>query len=235
MARIEQPSNGHGSLKDIQLLVNKNVGLIDAEIKKAFPELANDIVWWHSPLEVEAFAEYRDEDFLDKLWLMGYEPRLKEFWPSQGPQWDALAVTQPKKNHEKKYILVEAKANIPEIISPPTKASPKSKELIDKSFKETKDYLEIKDKIDWSGKFYQYTNRLAHLYFLRIKCELPAYLVNIYFVGDKSVHGPETIAEWKAALQVLHSYLGLGKHKLRRYIADVFINVKELDGFKLNT
>ena len=149
------------------------------------------------------------------------EIKLNEFWPTRGPQWDALAITT-----DKRILLIEAKANIPEIVSPPTSAGQKSKELIDKSLKETKDYLRIKNDIDWSGTFYQYTNRLAHLYFLRVKRDIPTYLINIYFIGDKSVNGPNTQGEWKAALQVLYSYLGLSRHKLSKYMADIFIEVK---------
>jgi len=222
MARIEQSSDGHGSLRDIQLLINKNTKLIDRHIKTAFADLTNCIVNWQSPLQEDLYAEYRDNDFIDKVGLDNQEIKLSEFWPIQGPQWDALATTNQG------VILVEAKANIPEIVSPATSAREKSKKLIDKSLKETKDYLSIKNNIDWSGKFYQYTNRLAHLYFLRIKRDKPVYLINIYFIGDKSVNGPNTIQEWEAALQVLYCYLGLSRHKLREYMADIFIDVNEL-------
>jgi hypothetical protein len=85
--------------------------------------------------------------------------------------------------------------------------------------------LGLKNNVDWSGKFYQYTNRLAHLYFLREVHKERAYLINIYFIGEKSVSGPETIGEWKAALQVMYSYLGLTHHKLSKYMANIFIDV----------
>ena len=161
MARIKQNSDGHGSLKDIQVLVNKNQVLIDTLIKAAFSELANEEILWTSPLENDDYAEYRDDDFLVKVGLDPNEIQLDKFWPTKGPQWDALAQTTGGK-----IILIEAKANIPEIVSPATGAGEISKELIDKSLNETKDFLNINNEIDWSGKFYQYTNRLAHLYFL---------------------------------------------------------------------
>ena len=212
MAIIDQPSDGHGSLQDIQLLVNKNGGLIDKHIKTEFADLTNDKIIWQSPLTNEKYAEYRDNDFIDKIGLDRQEIKLHEFWPTRGPQWDALATTT-----DKRIILVEAKANIPEVVSSPTNARQKSK-----------DYLRLKNDIDWSGKFYQYTNRLAHLYFLRVKRDKPAYLINIYFIGDNSVDGPDTKGEWKAALQVLYSYLGLSRHKLSKYMADIFIDVNKL-------
>ena len=83
-------------------------------------------------------------------------------------------------------------------------------------------------KLNWSGKFYQYTNRLAHLYFLREKCKKEAYLIFIYFIGDVSVSGPETKQEWEGAIKVLHSYLGISHHKLSKYMIDIFIDIKSL-------
>jgi hypothetical protein len=224
MTRIRQNSDGHGSLKDIQVLVNKNQILIDTLIKSAFSELAKEDILWTSPLENDGYAEYRDNDFLVKVGLDPNNILLDKFWSTNGPQWDALA-----KSTGGKIILVEAKANIPEIVSPATSAGEISKSLIDRSLNETKAFLNINNEIDWSGKFYQYTNRLAHLYFLREKCKKKAFLVNIYFIGDESVSGPETKLEWDGAIKVLHSYLGISRHKLSKYMADIFININELD------
>lgn len=224
MARIKQKSDGHGSLKDIQILVNKNQALIDKIIKTTFEELANDTITWKSPIESDDFAEYRDNDFLYKVGLDNKEIKLAEYWPTRGPQWDALATTTSGK-----IILVEAKANIPEIVSPATGAVEISKTLIDKSLNETKKFLGVTNDIDWSGKFYQYTNRLAHLYFLREKHNKPTYLINIYFIGDDTVSGPKTKQEWEGALKVLYSYLGLSRHKLSKYMTDIFIDINDLD------
>jgi len=223
MARIIQNSNGHGSLKDIQILVNKNQVLIDKLIKAKFSELANEEILWTSPLVNDGYAEYLDNDFLIKIGLDPNDIQLDKFWPSGGPHWDALAYSK-----QGKIFLVEAKANIPEIVSPASRATIKSKCLIDYSLNETKQYLNIFNDINWSGKFFQYTNRLAHLYFLRIKCKKQAYLINIYFIGDKSVNGPKTKQEWEGAIKVLHSYLGVSRHKLSKYMVDIFIDINDL-------
>lgn len=79
------------------------------------------------------------------------------------------------------------------------------------------------------NSFYQYTNRIAHLYFLREICNQKTFLVNIYFVGDKSVNGPDTVEEWRGAIQSMNLYQGLNSHKLKKYMADVFVNVGELN------
>jgi len=114
------------------------------------------------------------------------------------------------------------------IVSSETKATGKSLELIKKSLDGLKKYLKVNDKVDWSGTFYQYTNRLAHIYFLRKLNKLPAYLVFVYFIGDDSVSGPKSMEEWKAALTVMKSYLGLSTHKLAKYMAEVFVDVKQI-------
>lgn len=203
-------------------MINKNQDLIDNLLKSSFEELADQQIFWASPIEQDDFAEYRGNDFLFRVGLDPTEIKLGSFWPARGPQWDALARTP--RGH---VILVEAKGNILEILSSRTKAREKSKKRIDKSLKDTKVFLNIAKDIDWSGTFYQYTNRLAHLYFLREKCKKPAFLVNIYFIGDDTVFGPKTQQEWDGALKVLHAYLGLSRHKLSKFMTDVFIDIKD--------
>jgi hypothetical protein len=192
-------------------------------IKSSFEDLANQEIIWTSPIEQDDYAEYRDNDFLLKVGLDPTEIKLDNFWPAKGPQWDALAKTTSGQ-----IILVEAKANIPEIVSPATGAGEISKTIIDKALQETKEFLNLTNDIDWSSKFYQYTNRIAHLYFLRIKCNKPTFLVNIYFIGDDTVSGPKTRQEWDGALKVLHTYLGLSQHELSKYMVDIFIEIKDL-------
>ena len=184
-------------------------------------EPANDSL---KDLNSDQFAEYRDEDFLK---LLNLESKIKipleNFWPKLGPQWDALGL------NDETVFLVEAKANIPEIVSPPTGAGPESKSKIIDSFAEVKEYLNINNSIDWTGTFYQYVNRIAHLYYLKILNGIDAYLINIYFLNDKSVDGPTTKEEWNGALTVIKQYLGISKrNKLDKYIFDIFIDTKNL-------
>ena len=222
MSRIPQVSNGKGSLKDIQRLINGNELLLNTLIKKEFIELGDKNIEWTSPLKLDNYAEYRDADFIKMLGLKLNE-LLSSFWPLRGPQWDGLG-----KTNGNEVFLLEAKANIPEIVSPATQASNKSLSVIAASLAATKKYLGISNDVDWSGKFYQYTNRIAHLYFLRVLNKVPAYLINIYFINDKSVSGPKSREEWLAALQVVKTYLGLSDNKLSKYTADIFIDIYDL-------
>lgn len=157
---------------------------------------------------------------------------LEEFWSRLGPQWDGLGLENKCNSLGAEYksvFLVEAKANIPEIISSPTGASPDSKSTIIDSFAEVKEYLHVNSNIDWTGTFYQYTNRIAHLYYLRVLNGIDAYLVNIYFLNDKSVDGPATKEEWIGAIALVKQYLGIPKrNKLDKYMLDVFIDVNKL-------
>ena len=84
-------------------------------------------------------------------------------------------------------------------------------------------------RIDWTGRLYQYTNRIAHLYLLRELNCIPAHLISVYFVGDAEVDGPKTTDEWKAALTIAKRVLGLPtRHRLSDYITDIFVQIDEL-------
>ena len=222
MDRYPQPSDGHGSLRDTQVLVNSFPDMFANKIKEKIVIKSNRIDWV-SPLKDDDFSEYRDNGFIQKLGIRNLETSLSAFWPKRGPQWDGLG-----RGDCNEVFLVEAKANIDEIISPETKATEKSLVLIKKSLEGLKKYLKVNNKVDWSGTFYQYTNRVAHLYFLRALNKLPANLIFVYFIGDESVSGPKSVGEWNAALMVMKKYLGLSTHKLEKYIAEVFIDVKEI-------
>ena len=219
MTRIKQNSNGRGSLKCIQHLINEKPNYINSIIATHFPDLANENISWLSPLKDDDFAEYKDDSFLNLVGAAIGENRLNDFWPKGGPRWDALAKTTSGK-----VILVEAKANIPELKSPGTKAKELSKNLITKSLSEVKQYLEIRNDVDWSNKYYQYTNRIAHLFYLREKCNITAYLINIYFVNDKT-HIATKREQFEIALKELKKHLGASSHKLDKYMMEAYVDV----------
>ena len=211
-----------GSLNDIQILVNSHSDLLNSKLKEKLQAISGNINWL-SPFEKDNYREFKDKEFIEKLELNLSFP-LNNFWPNGGAHWDALA-----KTNSKQVILLEAKANIPEIISSPCAATAiESRKKIQMALNETRDYLGISTDANWMGKFYQYTNRIAHLYFLRVKNNIPAFLINLYFLNDHEVNGPKREEEWKAALEVMKIYLGLKKHKLSKYMADVFIDVNDI-------
>jgi len=147
---------------------------------------------------------------------------LTQFWPKGGSQWDALG-----RISSGKVFLVEAKSHIPELISSLRAEDEGSIRKIKTSLKETKRYLNSRAKVEWSQCFYQFTNLFAHLYLLRNN-DLPAYLIYVYFLNDVEMKGPTTYNEWEGALRLLNSYLGIGKHKLQKFITDVCVDVRTL-------
>ena len=162
---------------------------------------------------------------MDRLGVRSEKRPLRTFWPGRGPQWDALA-----RSDRGEIFLVESKAHVGELLSPGTKASSQSKTLIDASLKEVQSFLGVDTAFDWSHVLYQYTNRLAHLYLLRALNYAPAFLVFLYFVGDKGMDGPSTPEEWKSAIKVVKGVLGLrDHHKLSKYVLDVFVNVDQIE------
>lgn len=214
-----------GSKGNIRLLVNEKKALLNQKIIEAFGCFEKDLdIIWVSPLENDGYKEYMDGNLLEKLDIGDLKGSLKAFWPPGGAHWDALG-----KAGKHKFI-IEAKGYIKEIfVKESTAINTTSKKTIRNSLSEVKTYL--KSKADWPDCLYQYVNRLAYLYFLR-RNKIDAYLVDIYFLGDSSVGlGVETEGEWKSALTVVKKWLDIKKrNKLSKYVLEVFIDVKELQG-----
>ena len=223
MTRVVQPEGTKGSLKWIQRLVNERPELINQQIAQVINLRKDDNINWLSPLSTDKYAEYRDALFIQRLGITLDGRSRASFWPNRGPQWDALGKTDSGK-----VLLIEAKAHLEEIVSPGTQALEISKRKIISSLEETKVFLKVAPSIDWSVTFYQYANRLAHLYLLRILNGIDGYLVFVYFLNDEEMKGPKTIREWQAAIRVLEAALGLSRHRLSRFILDIFVDVREL-------
>ena len=218
-----------GSQRWLQLVINRCPKLIDDAIGEAIGLGQGEKIEWRSPLESDCFREYRDEAFLDRLCITPQQLRLqlKDFWPTGGPVWDGLAKTSRGRR-----LLVEAKADIPELDSSRTRASGKSLSQIEEALRKTRCFLGVRSETDWTKCFYQYANRLAHLYFLKKVNEIDAALVFVYFVGDKTVCGREPVSKegWDAAISLATHHLGIGTNSrwIRNNVADVFIDVDDL-------
>ena len=216
-----------GSQRWLQLMVNRCPDVIDGAMSNANGLEHRETIRWLSPLESDAFAEYRDHAFLECLGIDPQCRRLEDFWPAHGPVWDGLARTS-----RGRYLLVEAKANIPEFDTSPTGASERSLRKIRKAFHETKDFLKVRAETDWSVCFYQYANRLAHLYFLRELNKVEAVLVFVYFVGDTTVGDEYPVSHegWRTAINLATHHLGIPTHSpwIRENVLDVFIDVGDL-------
>lgn len=223
MSRISQHVAAKGSQKWIQKLINEKPDLFSSPIIAELDLPNTERITWLSPIAGDEHAEYQDQAFLDLLGIKLPKVSLTDFWPSRGPVWDGLG-----RSETGKVFLVEAKSHISEVLSPKTGAGVKSLSKIKKSLNETKTFLHSNSEHDWTTTFYQYTNRFAHLYLLRVLNKVPAYLVFLYFVNDKDMNGPKSVDEWIGALSLLKSYLGVGRHRLDKYVAEIFIDVKDI-------
>ena len=228
MAKYWQGRAERGSQKWLQDLVNDCPELLDAAIRRETSEISAPIEWV-SPLANDGFKEHRDTAFLNNLGVSLNDVPLNEFWPRMGPQWDGLGKTD-----KGQVILLEAKAHVEEMVSSPTQASPKNLNLILKSLEKVKKHVRSHSDVDWSTAFYQYNNRLAHLYLLRHLNGIPAFLVNLHFLNaDEMLQDgftvPKTVDEWKAAITLQERFLGIHpKHALSRYAIHAFVDTRDI-------
>ena len=217
MARVPKKKGDKGSLRAIQWYVNEAPDELGRQIEEASRGGIKAPIAWKSPRQGDAFAEYSDAEFIEKLEVPLPARSLEQFWPKGGPNWDALGTSR-----NGQVVLVEAKSHVSEIISSPCGAGKPALRRIKAALCEVAAALEVDSSCDWTGTFYQYANRLAHLYFLRDVNKVPAWLVQVCFVNDTTVVGPKTAPEWRAAVEVLQGALGLKKHRLSRYVVEVF-------------
>jgi hypothetical protein len=226
--RFAQSRAEQGSQKWIQDIINTCPELLNAHIQKKHASLSRRKICWTSPLEADDFAEYRDTAFLKNINLEEFTEELQQFWPKKGPQWDALGRT----SDGKAFILVEAKANVPELISFCGAKAGKSLITITERLAETQRWLNCREpRIDWKYGFYQYANRLAHLYFLREKTHQEAYLVFLYFIDD-STHIRTSNEAWNSVLKLQKKLMGLSAGSLTGKVIDLFINTNEINSFR---
>ena len=86
MLRVKQTKGAKGSLKWIQKLVNVWPELIDATLKAALRRPAETSIVWQSPMKGDAYAEYSDAAFLNRVGVRPSVKPLADFWPKRGPQ-----------------------------------------------------------------------------------------------------------------------------------------------------
>ena len=228
MSRVPQKSATRGSQKWIQLLVNRAPHLLGRAIAHHLSFSPTDKITWLSPLADDSYAEYRDQDALAKIQAPAPLAPLSTFWPAGGPQWDALGRTS-----RAEPLLIEAKAHIPELLSTPTQATGRSLATIRASLDGVKRFIGSRAAADWSGMYYQYTNRLAHLYFLRHLNRVSAYLVFVHLLNDADMRGPTTAEEWVGAIRLMHAHLGIDEARLAKAfgsaVVDVFVDVADIE------
>ena len=226
MARIKQECAEKGSQKWLQLAVNDYSELFNTLVAQQLHPKPSSIEWV-SPLRCDDYAEYRDGDFIDRLGLELKNCPLNTFWPARGPWWDGLAKTD-----KDQVLLVEAKAYIGEMKGKGSNAtSCKSRDMIACILAKTQTFLCAKQSCDWAkSPYYQYANRLAHLFLLAELNGIDAYLLNIYFLNDARKKGPNSSDFWEGAIHKQYEEMGLLQdHALADRIVNLYMDVRKLD------
>jgi hypothetical protein len=148
---------------------------------------------------------------------------------SRGDQWDGVAAVRGPK-HEPGVLLVEAKSHPAEVLSTASAKHHESKAMIMRALAETKRYLGVDERQDWTSPYYQMANRLAFLYFLRERQKIPAWLVFLYFVGDqfwsrnRLIVGPTTPDEWEPHISAAYDGLRLKRaNPLSPFVLHTFL------------
>jgi len=212
----------------MQFFVNQRPSFLNNAIRQAAGIAPQIDIHWRSPLADDEFAEYFDQAFLGRLGITPGKISLRQFWPSGGPHWDGLALTS---NAE--VILVEAKANITEFATDARGAeSPTSIHHIKKSLSEVQHFMDIAGNRCrpelWFNAFYQYANRLAHLYFLRELNGIPTHMVFLDIVNDPDSGNDavKTYYEWKSLVRLAESCLGITPGKpLMKHVHLIHLDV----------
>ena len=167
-----------GSRKWLQVLVNHRPDLLEEAVRSTVP--VTEDIRWLSPLASDGFRMYRDVAFLDRLDVQLRHRPLQDFWPARGPRWGGLARCGAN------VLLVEAATHAQEFDTACQASSAASIRKIRRALAETQHFLGADTDADWASRYYQYANRLAHLYLLRELNGLDAFLVVVCFVNGSA-------------------------------------------------
>jgi hypothetical protein len=193
----------------VQIYVARKSELLSETVRDALRAAGKSVadVRWVAPKESELFREPSDAAFLTRLGLPHAIPALRRFWPAGGPTWDALGVLDGNAKSGG-VVLVEAKSYPRETYGAGCKAvHPQSVEDIHRSLGAAQRWFRVSENRNWTGRLYQYANRLAHVYFLRHEVGVDAWLVNLCFTGDATTTATSRDS-WNMALPGFKRELG---------------------------
>lgn len=207
-------SNGQalkGSQFQIQQYVNieKYTNILDQEIKSYVPEISK--ITWVSPIKKEKYKEY-SHSFFEPLKFQDSICEYNNFWPKSTAHWDALATVELKGINNEAVLLVEAKSHLNEINSRCKSKNKKNLSTINHSLEETRKWLCVQQNEDiWLNKYYQLSNRLAHLYFITQRRKKKAWLLNIYFINDTTLDKNKQTSQmqWEENILKVEQEMGL--------------------------
>jgi hypothetical protein len=230
-----------GSKRHICWYVNHAPEHLNAALFSATTSLAEAAISapeWVSPLANEGYEEFWNERFLQRLDLLDeHLESFREFWPFKPwandkvnprgtPHWDAIARV-PLAGGVRGVIMVEAKAHRGELAKPNdrSKADEQSLKKIRSSFADVRAYFGIPDQTPaWESRYYQFCNRLAHLWWMNERARVPTWLVWVLTVDDPVWHDRMTAPQWHDVFQTIKSEVGLPpQHRLKDRISVAYL------------
>lgn len=224
MPRRPRPTKTRRSEHWLRVMVNESSDVFDTAIAGAFG-WAETVIDWRSPCRDDDYAEYYDDAFLERLGITRLTMPLAEFWPRSGPRWDGLGRTA-----DGKLILIEAKAHIAEAVDYHSKATGDALRRIEQRLDEAKAAFGAARDACWHTPLYQMANRLAHLHFLAGMNGQDAYLMFVYFAHAPDVPKPVSPEEWRGAIRLAHTCLGLKNSKPAQRVASIIVDLRHGNG-----
>ncbi len=210
-----------GSQRHIQAYVNQPelTPVIDAAIMRRLPVLEGCRMEWRAPRADQSYAEPAGGRFLELVHLTHLAPKLAEFWPIGGPEWDAVAIAEA--DSERFIVLVEAKANVQEFQRGRRRATAEASiRTIDDSLKLAREKLGATGSAQsWVGAHYQVANRIAWTLWLREQ-GAAAVLAYVLFTDDRS-YQPTTEAALCGSMDSALEELGISAAAIAHWTAVV--------------
>jgi len=164
-------------------------------------------------------VEQRDEAW-QIIGLDGDSPAQAGWWPKGGAVWDAGARVHGP-DGQVGGILVLAKGREGELTSGGCKATgEQSIKAIRSALADVQNEFGVAPSPEWMGPCYQPANRLAVLWYARIKRRppVPLWLMSLYFCGERyptvtgELIGPASEEEWEPVIGGIHRRMGLPPH-----------------------
>ncbi len=224
---MAEMGDGYGSECHLLRYLGRHRGVLDERVLALVG--GSGIEWLD--FKFDAASRWPDAELTGMEFLPDGAPAKdawRTFWPQTGrpPNWDAVGRVIVEGKEE--WLLVEAKANLAEIMSD-CKASPEGGlgQVVD-ALDATKEALGVAADRDWLRGYYQLCNRLAVLHFLTSQ-DVASRLLFVYFCGDRGDAQrvcPQGEAGWKDALDAQSLHVGLpDRHPLSRRVHTLFLPI----------
>jgi hypothetical protein len=210
------------SRDQLQEYIERFPRFLNEEIERQLPartRLPGQHTQWLSPMESDRYRLAPSADFLRAAGLSDQTSWFDRNWSRLGACWDAVGLLPRGGTLPQGVLLIEAKGRLEEIDDPSSRLTARSGALIQETFHETRQWLNALETEDWTGSLYRTANRLAHLHLLRNHLDVPAWLVQVYFLNDPA--GPASRTDWLPVIAGVHARLGLCRRP--PFTLDVFL------------